>query len=256
MSKYRLITFDVTNTLIKLKNPVGVEYLKVAEIYCNKNALKLNSNRNQCENDLMKAFKSVWREMNDKHKNFGLNSGMSSIDWWSETVNKTFRLADYSESLITDKQLDIISKHLFRHYSSANCWTAIPKCGEVLNKLKKNDNNLKIGVISNNDERLERILRELGLRHYFDIVMISRLVKHSKPSKEIFDMCLSCAQLSDPSQALHIGNDIDNDYLPAKAFGWNALLFANFNDLSAQELDKIDRNDCISDLNQLIDRCF
>lgn len=256
MSKYRLVTFDATNTLIKLKNPVANEYIKVAQIYCDKIVLKTNSNRSNCEKDLTKAFKTVWKEMNEKHKNFGLNDGMSSLDWWSQTVKKTFRLADYSQSLISDRQLDLISKHLFRHYSSANCWAANPKSHKVLTTLKQRDSTLKIGVISNNDERLERILHELGLRHHFDVVVISRLVKHCKPSKEIFDCCLSGANISDPSLALHIGNDIDFDYIPAKSFGWNAVLYADVSDLTARHLSTIDANDCISDLDQLIDKCF
>jgi len=50
---------------------------------------------------------------------------------------------------------------------------------------------------------------------------------------------------------VHIGDDIDLDYLAAKTNGWNALLLKDRNLLSHQQLLQISPNQIISDLNEL-----
>jgi len=191
--------------------------------------------------------------MDTNHSNFGHKTGMSSVEWWTQVVKQTIRLANFTTDEISDNKLDLIAKHLYRLYSTSNCWAIDPDSHHVLSELKKRDTNLKIGVISNNDERLEQILREIGLRHYFDFVLSSRSVGFCKPSKEIFELALNGAKLVDPSLALHIGDDFDLDYLSSKSFGWNALLKRNKLDLSEHQLSQIDGNDIVSDLKQLLD---
>jgi REG-2-like HAD superfamily hydrolase len=250
MSKLRLITFDVTNTLIHMKNTIGFEYLQIAEFYGIKN-IKTDRNANQLENELSKAFKTVWKDMNNKYPNYGLSEGMASHEWWSLLIKDTFRLAQCNDNHINDRQLKVISSHLYKHYSCGKCWAIDPNSHQLLSYLKQKHSNLLIGVISNFDERLEKILYEVGLRHYFDFVLISRLVKFVKPYKQIFDLALNEAKLENGLKALHIGDDFELDYLAAKTNGWNALLLKQQNQLSAQQLLQINNNEIISNLNEL-----
>ena len=45
---------------------------------------------------------------------------------------------------------------------------------------------LKLGVISNWDERLRPLLRRLKLAGYFETIVVSREVRASKPARAIF----------------------------------------------------------------------
>ena len=83
---------------------------------------------------------------------------------------------------------------------------------------------MSFGVISNFDERLESILISLGLRHYFDFIISSIEFHCQKPDKQIFNIALSKSKVNDSKQAIHIGDNINLDYLAAKNAGWNALI--------------------------------
>ncbi|XP_054157659.1 haloacid dehalogenase-like hydrolase domain-containing protein 3 [Oppia nitens] len=255
MSALRVVTLDVTNTLITLKNSIGHEYIKAMQLYCTTQAVRLHPNcLSDRQNDLSKAFTTVWKDMNAKHENFGFKSGMSSVEWWTQVVKRTVRLANFSVDDLNDNQLDLMAKYLYRAYCSPQFWTVDVGVHQAMTDIKKSNPDLKLGIISNFDERLGRILQELGLRHYFDFLIISRLVGCCKPSADIFNLALNTAELSDPSLALHIGDNIELDYLCAKRLGWNALLLNrnnrhnNNNNLSNDQ--RLSPIDIISDLKQ------
>ena len=79
-----------------------------------------------------------------------------------------------------------------------------------------------LGVIANQpagtDERLERY----GLAHYFDVCVSSGDVGISKPDPAIFHMALEQAGCA-PTEAVMIGDRLDNDIRPAKALGFQAV---------------------------------
>src|SRR5581483_10848354 len=103
-SQLRLVTFDVTNTLLHIKHSIGVQYSLVAELY----GIKM------CENEkatraLSSSFKKVFGDMRREHPNFGLTSGMSSQRWWSLVVANTFRHSNCLIDSVSDAQLEQIS---------------------------------------------------------------------------------------------------------------------------------------------------
>ena len=77
----------------------------------------------------------------------------------------------------------------------------------------------------------------LGLHHNLDFATISSEVGEQKPSRVMFDEAVKRAshvsrllhgsELPDvaPEQMLHVGDDLQKDYLAAKALGMRALLF-------------------------------
>ena len=80
----------------------------------------------------------------------------------------------------------------------------------------------KLGVIANQpagtDERLERY----GLLHYFDVCVSSGDVGISKPDPAIFHLALEQAGCA-PTEAVMIGDRLDNDVRPAKALGFQTV---------------------------------
>jgi FMN phosphatase YigB (HAD superfamily) len=63
----------------------------------------------------------------------------------------------------------------------------------------------------------------LKLTPFFDDIVVSTLVGASKPSREIFEIALTRAGV-EPSQALHVGDSLHDDYHGAKSAGLAALL--------------------------------
>lgn len=71
------------------------------------------------------------------------------------------------------------------------------------------------------------------LKDWFVSGVFSGRVKHSKPSREIFDLAL--AQFGGTAQELLFLDDLPDNIAAAKALGWNACLFTT-PELARQEL--------------------
>ncbi|CAN7994186.1 unnamed protein product [Ixodes hexagonus] len=216
VSRFRLITFDATNTLLRFRESVGQAYSGVANMYgVSSDPKRLNT-----------SFRTEWKKMVAEHPNFGCKSGLSSQQWWSELVRRTFLLSGCDAA--NDRVMAVIAGHLYESYKTPNCWTPNNGTAEVLETLRMSGHTL--GVISNTDERLDCILTNLKLRHYFDFVIASSVVKVEKPSNDIFSLALSRAgngRPVKPEDALHVGDNVELDYLASKAAGWSALLLVN-----------------------------
>lgn len=208
----KLCTFDITNTLLKFRMPVGEEYSKVARFYgVEREPAKITA-----------AFLQNWKIMNSNYPNFGCYKGLTSREWWQKIVQNTLAL-DGEE--LTNKQLDCISNHLYEIYKKNICWEVIPGVVPLLKHLK--NENISLGVISNFDERLKSVLSANDLDSYFDFILASFVVQVAKPDKKIFDLALHKSSCLLSSNALHIGDDIELDYFAAKNAGWNALLISD-----------------------------
>jgi len=81
----------------------------------------------------------------------------------------------------------------------------------------------ELGVISNFTGNLEVILRESGLRGFFDSVTESFHAGASKPDARIFHAALA-SQKQPPASCLYVGDNPVNDIAPAKALGLKAVL--------------------------------
>ncbi len=92
---------------------------------------------------------------------------------------------------------------------------AFPEAREVLEAASAHAN---LGVIANQQRGAREIMRRDGLDPFFRIVLISEDLGISKPDPAIFERALREAGCR-PSEAVMVGDRIDNDIEPAKALG-------------------------------------
>ena len=81
---------------------------------------------------------------------------------------------------------------------------------------------LKLGVISNWDERLRPLLEQLKLAGYFEVIVVSREVRAAKPSRAIFQHAVRKLGLP-PEAVLHVGDNLSMDVRGAQAAGLSRL---------------------------------
>ena len=115
------------------------------------------------------------------------NCGRLEREWWHQTVRKSF------EGLGEIDNFDDFFDELFGYFGDPANWVPLPETHTVLQRLK--DTELKLGIISNFDYRLYRILEGLELRPFFDKVTISSEAGFAKPAREIFTAALSAMGL-------------------------------------------------------------
>jgi len=85
------------------------------------------------------------------------------------------------------------------------------------------DAGLRLGVISNFEEWLERLLDQLGVREYFDVRVISGVEGMEKPDPRIFELAMSRAGV-DAGSSVHVGDSPKFDVEPAAALGMLPVL--------------------------------
>ncbi|CAH0547320.1 unnamed protein product [Brassicogethes aeneus] len=222
LSRLRLITFDVTNTLLKFRSAPGQQYGEIGAMY-----------GILCDNDSLSAnFKAHWRKMNQEHPNFGLNSGLGWEKWWKMIVKGTFKDSRFN---VEDKKLDAIASHLIDVYKTSACWQPCYGTQALLSYLR--NRQVTLGIISNFDPRLSTTLTNTKLRHFFHFVLTSYEVGIEKPDTKIFDKALQMSEINNikPDECLHVGDTTALDYYGARNSGWNAVLI---DDRSAENLKK------------------
>ncbi|XP_077300250.1 rhythmically expressed gene 2 protein-like [Arctopsyche grandis] len=231
MKTIKLVTFDVTRTLLQFRIPPGSRYAEIATSY----GISVDSTR------VSKKFKSSYQQTSQVYPNFGKNT-VGWEQWWTLVIKKTF------EDDVNDKRaLDSLATNLIQLYRTGNEWILCEGCEGVLNILKRT--GIKIGVISNFDQRLGDILKNACIDRYFDFIVGSYDADCMKPDSKIFQQALTASKLSGivSKECLHIGDDIKNDYVGATSAGWNAILVSN----KPSQNEKIDRNHVFNSLNDL-----
>jgi putative hydrolase of the HAD superfamily len=113
---------------------------------------------------------------------------------------------------------------LYDHFGQPKSWRCAPEIGAVCAKLRQL--GLGVGLASNFDRRLLRVIRGFPDLEALQPVVISAEVGWRKPSIAFFEaMARSVGAL--PEELLYVGDDFDNDYVGAREAGCRALLLAN-----------------------------
>lgn len=80
----------------------------------------------------------------------------------------------------------------------------------------------KLGIIANQIPGAKERLERFGLLKYFTVVVTSAEIGVAKPDRLIFEKALELAGCQ-PQNAVMIGDRLDNDIIPAKVIGMNAV---------------------------------
>jgi putative hydrolase of the HAD superfamily len=116
---------------------------------------------------------------------------------------------------------EALRRELATHFSRPESFVVHADAPAALERLL--ERGLRLGVVSNWSDRLPAILDGLGLTPWFEIVVVSAVVGHTKPDSEIFKAALRRFDVA-PGQALHVGDDALNDLAGARRAGLTALL--------------------------------
>src|SRR5262249_17462379 len=156
----RAITFDVGGTLIQPWPSVGHIYAEVAARH-GLNGIPVET--------LNRQFATAWRNLRD----FNYTSSE-----WHSLVNQTFlglTRVPVSGSFFSD---------LSDGFGKADAWRIFDDVLPALEFLKVR--GLKLGIISNWDERLRPLLRQLNIERFFQSIVVSCEAGACKPSAAIF----------------------------------------------------------------------
>jgi putative hydrolase of the HAD superfamily len=109
---------------------------------------------------------------------------------------------------------------LFERFAEAAAWRIYDDVRPTLAALA--ERGLRLGVISNWDDRLRPLLRSLGLAGCFETVIVSCDIGTSKPSPAPFQAAVEAFGLP-AENILHVGDSAEMDVAGARAAGLQAV---------------------------------
>jgi putative hydrolase of the HAD superfamily len=197
------VTFDAGGTLITPWPSVGHVYADVAAEQGLKDISPALLNE---------RFSAAWRRLHNFHHGPGE---------WAALVDEVFA------GLSPKPPSESFFPELFQRFADPSAWRIFDDVKPTLDALATH--GLNLAVISNWDERLGPLLEALGLRQYFETVVISREIGFAKPSPVIFEHASRKLGLA-PEFILHVGDSLHDDVAGARAAGFAARLLARADD--------------------------
>jgi len=195
----RAVTLDVGSTLIEPWPSVGHVYAEVAARHGYE-----DFSAGELEQRFRAAFRVYGGVVNHKLE-------------WANIVDKTFA------GLLPNPPSTSFFPELYERFAQASAWRIFDDVVPTLTALRQR--GLKLGVISNWDDRLRPLLKSLRLADQFDRVVVSCEVGDSKPASVVFQVAVE--QLGVPAGSiLHVGDSFEMDVQGARDAGLNAVQIA------------------------------
>jgi len=196
--KFRAVLFDAAETLFTTRGTVGQIYGSIARRYGSTAPVEA----------IQAAFARQFR-----------GAGPLSIEdqkgWWKDVVHRVF-----SEVGMVDN-FDQFFDEVYERFRSSEGWVLFPDTIEALTDLKRS--GLKLGVISNFDNRIYSVMKSLNILHFFDTVMLSSETGYCKPDREIFDAAIQALAVP-ASEVLLVGDSLRDDVEAGMRAGLHAAL--------------------------------
>ena len=151
--------------------------------------------------------------------------------------------------MVGAKEEDVkeINARLWEIHRQKNLWSLVEESAvETLAELKKRQ--YKLGVISNSDGSIEKLLTDCGLAKYFDTIVDSSVFGVRKPDAKIFEFALKEIK-ANPGESLFVGDSYEIDVLGAENAGLTAVLFDPLKRLEHLKCTKINQ---LSELLRLL----
>ncbi|MBI1978342.1 MAG: HAD-IA family hydrolase [Candidatus Omnitrophica bacterium] len=234
-STIKAVFFDAGGTLFRPYPSVGEIYARAASRYGGVYKAE----------ELEQEFHAVWK------KRGGLSSlGTETNEekehaWWYTLVSEVF------EPYGKVERFDDFFRELHRSFEEKHLWEVYPDVGAnghspLLTELR--NKGLILGIVSNWDLRLPKVVRNLGLDSYFDFLMTSSMCGATKPSNKIFREALNKAGTR-PEEVIHVGDTYEEDFVGAKGVGIKPFLLDR-----AGKGNTVPEEFRISSLRELLDK--
>lgn len=212
------VFFDVGNTLL-------YPYPSVSEVCRQVLADEGHIHDLSAIDDLMPLVDEYYEDRYRTDDTFWTDEGETSQVWVGMYSLLCRRLGIEDEA-------ELIAARVYEEFGDPGRWRAYDDVVPALMRLR--ERGLRLGLISNWDSRLARIIDGMGLSALLDTVVSSADVGLHKPDPRIFE--LACARLGvDPANAAHVGDHHYADIVGAKAVGMLPVLIDRHADAGACE---------------------
>ncbi|CAG5111546.1 Oidioi.mRNA.OKI2018_I69.chr2.g5844.t1.cds [Oikopleura dioica] len=195
---FRLVSFDALDTLIRISGSVGQQYLRTLDLHT------INTISSVTEEAVNRQFSYARKEIMKKHPAYGFYTQKTSEEIWRQLET-------------TEEELEEAFQYIYHAYD----YELIENATDLLESIDRS--KTKTCIYSNGDERLHKHLQQLGIYHHFDFVLTSAETGLEKPRAQAYIRCLEVAGIKEPSEAVHIGDDVEKDFHGPRRVGMHSI---------------------------------
>lgn len=197
--RYSFVFLDAMGTLLHLRAPVGTLYAEFG------GPLGLSATPEALE----AAFRRAWPRSGE----YGPDAFRRP--WWRRIVGGVLAAVGFSGDA------EACFEAIYEGFRQAEAWQLYPDAPPALRGLTAR--GIRLGLITNWDERLLSLLKQFHIRDFFDVAIIASAEGVSKPDAEIFRRAITRSNTA-PHQILMIGDRLELDVVPARRLGMHARL--------------------------------
>jgi len=143
--------------------------------------------------------------------------GLGHDELWRRTYSRWFTYAGIQEDKV-GPVMEAIRSHPFRHLFWAKTDDGTR---EMLDWFR--ERGARLGVISNAEGQIRRLLEHTGLDNRFETIIDSSEVGIAKPDSRIFELAMERMGVA-PERCIHVGDVPEIDVAGAKAVGITPIL--------------------------------
>ena len=197
MTELRAVFFDVGNTLL---------FPDRAHILAPLDPLKVTASQAHWH-EIERATKNKFDDLIER-------DGLVDHGFWFMFYSQLLETLGLQDTAIRDSLVAATR-------ISANWCDIRPGTREALERIRQ---TYRLGVISNADGRIDRVLERCGIADCFQSITDSGVVGCEKPNPAIFQAALASIA-ADAGHSLYVGDVYSVDYLGATRAGMKAILF-------------------------------
>lgn len=212
LGRIQAVTFDAGHTLIEPRESVGDVYAAAAARHGAGNLSRV---------ELERRFQVALARA---------GSAVNTQADWARIVDNTFA------GLLRRPPSETFFPELFARFAQASAWRIYDDVGPTLESLAHS--GVRLGVISNWDNRLRPLLAQLELAGRFEVIIVSAEVGHAKPAAEIFAAAARAFGLP-PAEILQVGDNWEADVAGARAAGFQAVQIARGNAAGSDQINTL-----------------
>jgi putative hydrolase of the HAD superfamily len=210
---FRAVLFDAAGTLFTTRGSVGEIYASVARQYSS------SASPEMIQAAFLRHFQGA-----------GPLSVENQKTWWKDVVHRVFS----DVGMISN--FDDFFEDVYSTFRDSQGWILFPETVAVLSEVRRR--GMKLGIVSNFDDRIYPVLRSLGIRDYFDTVILSSETGFCKPQLEIFQAAIRALGVP-AAEILMVGDNLRDDVEAGSRAGLHTLLVDRSSRRGISSLDQI-----------------
>ncbi len=210
--RYPIVLFDIGNTLVEPRDSYGAVYGRVLA------SLGVELQAGHLERCVRETAAELSRDLPPGTDRFSRFAG-GETGYWGEFFRRVFHSATgrAAEEPFAERAL----ARLWAAFGEKTTWRVYDDVVPTLDQLRRD--GARLGVVSNWDSRLPRLLEILELADYFETIGVSQIEKLEKPDPKFFLRVLERLG-GNPRDTLHVGDVPELDLAGANAAGVDAVV--------------------------------